>query len=397
MDAETIFDIGVEEEYFLVDPVTRALSPAIERVLPRARELAGDSVATEMHQVQIEVGTDVCSTVAEVRAELVRLRAAVANAAKSAGTVIAASGTHPFSDWRASDLTPKESYLRLGRDYGQIAREQLVCGCHVHVGMPGADETIEVLNRVKPWLSPIRALAVNSPFWAGSDTGYASYRSAVWLRWPMAGTPDKFDSWEDYEDLVQTLEQTGSIDDPARIYWDIRPSAKFQTLEFRVTDVCMTVDETVMVAGLIRALARACHLDALKGTTRPSIRPELMQAATWRAARYGLDGDLVDVVERRSMPAPKMVAALLDFIGPALDEFGERDEVATLVEATLRDGTGAARQRKSFAQAGRGEDVVDYIVEQTSQDPRVAGEDSYLPDDSSTRTSSSAAGRGRPT
>ncbi|MEA2502287.1 MAG: glutamate---cysteine ligase / carboxylate-amine ligase [Actinomycetota bacterium] len=366
MAVETTFDIGVEEEYFLIDPVTRALSPAVDRVLPLARDLAGDSVATEMQQVQIEIGTDVCGTLREVRAELVRLRAAVVSAAGSAGTVIAASGTHPFSDWRASDLTQKESYLRLGRDYGQIAREQLVCGCHVHVGMPGRDETIEILNRAKPWLSPIRALAVNSPFWAGSDTGYASYRSAVWLRWPMAGTPDAFSSWEDYEDLVRTLEDTGSIDEPARIYWDIRPSAKFQTLEFRVTDVCMTVDETVMVAGLIRALARACHLDALRGTPPPSVRPELMQAATWRASRYGLDGDLVDVVERRSMPAGKMVAALLDFVGPALDEFGERDEVASLVEATLRDGTGAARQRRSFAQAGRPEDVVDYLVQQTS-------------------------------
>ncbi|HXL41464.1 MAG TPA: carboxylate-amine ligase [Actinomycetota bacterium] len=366
MARNSTFDIGVEEEYFLVDPVTRATTPAIGRVLPRARELVGDSVATEMQQVQIEIGSDVCLTLAEIRAELVRLRTAVASAAVSAGTMIAASGTHPFSDWRASDLTPKESYLRLGRDYGQIAREQLVCGCHVHVGMPGKEETIEILNRARPWLSPIRALAVNSPFWAGSDTGYDSYRSAVWLRWPMAGTPPDFASWEEYEDLVRTLEDTGSIDDPARIYWDIRPAAKFETLEFRVTDVCMTVDEAVMVAGLLRALARTCHLDFLKGVPRASVRPELMQAATWRAARYGVEGDLVDVVERRSMPARKMVAALLDYVGPALDEFGERDEVTGLVDATLRDGTGAVRQRRAFARAGRPKDVVDYIVEQTS-------------------------------
>jgi carboxylate-amine ligase len=366
MAGDITFDIGVEEEYFLIDPVTRALAPAVERVLPLAKAVAGDSVATEMQQAQIEIGTDVCLTLAEVRAELVRLRTAVAGAAGAAGTMIAASGTHPFSDWRASDFTPKESYLQLGRDYGQIAREQLVCGCHVHVGMPGQEETIEILNRARPWLSPIRALAVNSPFWAGSDTGYAGYRHAVWLRWPMAGTPDEFASWEDYEDLVRTLEETGSIDDPARIYWEVRPSSKFETLEFRVTDVCMTVDETVMVAGLIRALARACHLDFLNGVPSPSVRPELMQAATWRAARYGVDGDLVDVVERRSLPAGKMIAALLDFIGPALDEFGEREEVSSLVDATLRDGTGAARQRRAFARAGRPEDVVDYIVEQTS-------------------------------
>src|SRR2546427_3797240 len=203
MAGDITFDIGVEEEYFLIDPVTRALAPAIERVLPRAKAIAGDSVATEMHQVQIEIGTDVCWTLAEIRAEVARLRTAVASAAVSAGTMIAASGTHPFSDWRASDLTPKEPYLRLGRDYGQIAREQLVCGCHVHVGMPGQEATIEILNRARPWLSPLRALAVNSPFWAGSDTGYASYRSPVWLRWPMACTPQYFASWEEYEDLVR--------------------------------------------------------------------------------------------------------------------------------------------------------------------------------------------------
>ena len=366
MVPDVTFNIGVEEEYFLVDPVTRALAPAVGRVLPRARDIVGDSVATEMHQVQIEIGTDVCMTLAEVRAELARLRTGVASAAVSAGTAIAASGTHPFSDWRDSDLTPEESYFRLGRDYGQIAREQLVCGCHVHVGMPGQEVTIEILNRARPWLSPIRALAVNSPFWAGSDTGYDSYRSAVWLRWPMAGTAPAFSSWEEYEDLIQTLEDTGSIDDPARIYWDVRPSAKFDTLEFRVTDVCMTVDETVMVAGLLRGLARACHLDVLKGVPSPSVRPELMQAATWRAARYGVDGDLVDVIERRSLPARKMVAALLDFVAPALDEFGDREEVAGLVDATLRDGTGAVRQRRALARAGRPEGVVDYIVEQTT-------------------------------
>jgi carboxylate-amine ligase len=365
MAGDITFDIGVEEEYFLIDPVTRALVPAVERVLPRARAIAGDSVATEMQQAQIEIGTEVCWTLAEIRAELVRLRTGVSSAAASAGTLIAASGTHPFSDWRASDLTPKESYLRLGRDYGQIAREQLVCGCHVHVGMPGKEETIEILNRARPWLSPIRALAVNSPFWAGSDTGYDSYRSTVWLRWPMAGNAPEFSSWEEYEDLIRTLEDTGSIDDPARIYWDVRPSAKFDTLEFRVTDVCMTVDETVMVAGLIRGLARACHLDLLNGVPAPSVRSELLQAATWRAARYGVDGELLDVVERRSLPAAKMVAALLDFVGPALDEFGEREEVSALVDATLRDGTGAARQRRAFARAGRPEDIVDYIVEQT--------------------------------
>ena len=360
------FNIGVEEEYFLIDPITRAFTPAIAQVLPRAKAIAGDQVETELQRVQIEIGTDVCLTLEEVRAQVLQLRSDVTRAAKATGKVIAATATHPFSDWRSAGITPKKAYDRLALDYGQIAREQLICGCHVHVGMPGREETIDIFNRARPWLSPIRALSVNSPFWAGMDTGYCSYRSSVWLRWPTAGTPHQLASWREYEDVVQVLKDTGTIDEPARLYWDLRPSAKFQTLEFRVSDVCMTVDEAVMVAGLLRGLARACHQDLLNGAPVPSPRPELLQAATWRAARYGVDQDLIDVIGRRSVPAREMIDNLLDYLSPALEEFGERDEVFALVDATLARGTGAARQRRAFAVAGRPEDVVDYIVKETA-------------------------------
>jgi carboxylate-amine ligase len=241
----------------------------------------------------------------------------------------------------------------------------LVCGCHVHVGVPDREEAIQVMNRVRVWLSPVLALSANSPFWLGDDTGYASFRSEVWRRWPMAGTPEPLSSYAEYEEVLDALIRTGSVDEPARIYWDVRPSAKFDTLEFRVTDVCMTVDEAVMVAGLVRALVQTCHRHALEGRPVPSPRPEILRAATWRAARFGLDGDLVDLTSVRAKPATTVVEGLLDFVKESLEDQGDWDEVAGIVRRTIACGTGAARQRQALEQGGRPEDVVDLITSET--------------------------------
>jgi carboxylate-amine ligase len=281
------------------------------------------------------------------------------------GSRIAALGTHPFSNWREDPgVSPK--YERLERDYQQLAWEQIICGCHVHVGICDGETAIDVMNRVRPWLSPILALAANSPLWEGDDTGYASYRTELWRRWPMAGTPEPFASRAEFEDVVESLFATGAIDDHARIYWDVRPSARFPTLEFRVTDVCLTVDETVMVAGLIRGLVRTCHEQSRAGDPVPEARSEVIRAATWRAARYGLDADLVDVLAREAVPAGIMVDRLLDFVGPGLRDLGDWEEVSRLVKRTVGGGTGAARQRAVLARTGRLEDVVDYAVAETA-------------------------------
>jgi len=360
------FTVGVEEEFFIVDAETRALRPHFDRILNRARPALGEAVQPELQTIQVETGTPVCHDLGEVRRELVRLRRRLSAAAEDEGSHIGAAGTHPFSHWaEGPTITPKPAYLALERDYQQLAREQLVCGCHVHVGFPDREDAIQVLNRVGPWLSPIVALAANSPFWVGVDTGYSSFRTEIWRRWPMAGLPHVFASRSEYDALVRELLDTGSIDDPARIYWDVRPSAKFETLEFRVTDVCLTVDEAVMVTGLVRGLARTCHDEAVRGAPLPRARPELVRAANWRAARYGLEADLVDVLSPESVPAPEMVERLLGFVRPALADHGEWEEVSALAEETVARGTGAARQRRAFARSGRLEDVVDLIVSET--------------------------------
>jgi carboxylate-amine ligase len=365
--------VGVEEEFLLVDGESRRLRPWAPEVLPHAERAVGEGgqVDREFKLSQVETGTAVCRTLDELSDEIGRLRRTMKAAAEQAGGRVAAAGTHPFSHWReeGSEVTPEESYLGLERDYQRLAREKIICGCHVHVGVCDPEAAIQVLNRVRPWLPVILALSVNSPFWLGEDTGYGSFRTEIWRRWPTAGTPEPFASRREHDRLVDVLLATGSIDDPARVHWDVRPSPRFPTLEFRVTDVCLTVDDAVAVAGLVRGLVRRCHAEAVEGVPAPRPRAELLRMATWRAARYGLDGDLVDVVGERSVPAREMLDVVLGFIRPALEEHDEWDVLSRLVHDVVGRGTGAARQRRALERGGRLEDVVDFVVDATSSPP----------------------------
>lgn len=361
------FTVGVEEEFLVVDAGSGELRPDGPALLPEARARLGDEVHPELHRSQLEINTPVASGLAEVRRSVTGLRRALAEVVAERGCRIAASGTHPFSAWTEDpEVHPK--YEVVEREYQQLAREQIICGVHVHVGIEDPEAAISVVTGVVPWLSPIVALAANSPFWNGRDTGYASYRTELWRRWPMAGTPAPFADRADYEELVEMLFRTGSIDDYARLYWDVRPSAKFPTVEFRVADVGLTVDDTVMVAGLVRGLAAAVAAEtrsAARARRRP-VRPEMIRAATWRAARYGVGGELIDVEAGEARPAREIVGRFLDRIRPALMELGDWDEVAELVEKVLGGGTGADRQRRVLAEAGSTSAVLEFIVGETS-------------------------------
>ena len=360
------FTLGVEEEFLIVDAETRRLRPEVEPMLARAQEQVGDEVRSELQRSQLESGTAVCETLGDLRAELVRLRRGLTAVAEESGCRIAAVGTHPFSSWQEVQVTPKAAYVRLEQDYQQLAREQLVCGCHVHVGISDREAAVQVLNRIRAHLPTILALSVNSPFWQGVDTGYGSFRTELWRRWPTNGVPEIFESAAEYDQLVDTLLSTGSVDDPGRIYFDARLSHRFDTVEIRVSDACLTVNEAVMVAGLQRALARTSHTEAVEGRAMPRPRPELLRAALWRAARYGVEADLVDVVEGKAVPARELVDGLLDHLRPALEEAGDWDEVASLVAGVMEVGTGARRQRDCLAQRGRLEDVVDFVLDETA-------------------------------
>jgi carboxylate-amine ligase len=367
MPANELFTIGVEEEYQIIDRKTGELRSRAEQILPEASAALGDSVTPELYLSQIEIGTLVCRTLAEVRAELVCLRREVIAAAENGGNSIAAAATHPFSHWADQELTPQARYIGIVQDYQQLAREHLIFGCHVHVGISDREAAIAVMNRARPWLAVMLALSANSPFWLGVDTGYSSFRTEVWRRWPMAGTPQVFASRAEYDALVEALVATGSIEDGTKIYWDVRPSARFETLEFRVADVCLTIDEAVMVAGLVRALARSCYAEAVRDEPVNYARPELLRAAKWRAARYGLDADLINVEAERALPARELVEKLLAFLRPSLEENNEWEEISALVRETLRRGNGATRQREVYARTGSFAEVVDFIITQTKK------------------------------
>ncbi len=365
-EREEGYTLGVEEEYQIVDPKTRELRARGGRVLRRARQVLGEEeVAPEMLASQLEIKTPVCRTLAEVRAEILRLRREAVSAAAKEGARIAAASTHPFSHWQEQPVTPRERYRRMMGDYQQLAQEQLVFGLHVHVGLSDREAGARVINRARVWLAPMLALSANSPFWLGADTGYASYRTQIWTGWPTWGPPGHFGSLAEHDALARAVVATGPAADTTEIYWDVRLPKKIDTVEFRVTDVCSRVDEAVMLVGLARALVDACREQAERGEPYPKTRAELLRVAHWCAARYGLDAELADVEAERAVPAREMVEKLLAFVRPALEEAGDWEEVSALVGETLDRGNGANRQRRVYERTGRLEDVVDMLIEET--------------------------------
>ena len=363
------FSIGIEEEYQIVNPRTRELRPRAQRILRRAEGALeeGEEVMNELYLSQIETATPICRTLGEARAELVRLRRELNTAAREDGSRIAAAGTHPFSHWREQQVTPKARYRSIADDYQQIARDLVIFGCHVHVGMEDRELALQVMNRSRVWLAPLLALTANSPFWLGEDTGYASFRTELWSRFPMSGPPQLFGSRAEHDALVQALVDTESIQDATRIYWDVRLPQRVPTIEFRSADVCMTVDEAVMYAGLVRATVRTCYDAAARDLPHTPPRPELLRAAHWRAARFGLDETLIDLDARRSVPARELIETYLAFVRPALEDSGDWEEVSGIARDVLERGNGAARQREAYRRAGRIEDVVDLLVEETAR------------------------------
>jgi carboxylate-amine ligase len=362
------YTLGIEEEYQIIDPETRALTPRAGDVLRGARQALGeDRVVPELRASQLEVLTPVCSTLAQAREELLRLRRGVIEAAGEEGVRVAAASTHPFSHWREQPITARDRYKKIIERERRTAEEQVVFGFHVHVGLSDREAALQVMNHARPWLAPLLALSANSPFWLGEDTGYASYRTQVWGSLSTAGPPGYFSSLAEHDALVETIVAVGGAMEPNQIYWDMRLPQKLETVEIRVADVCTCVDEAVMLAGLCRALVRTCHERAVRGKPYPEVRPEVLRAAHWIASRYGLDAELVDAEAGRAVLAKKLIEKLLLFVRPALEEHGDWEEVSALAGETLKQGNGANRQRRVYERAGQLKDVVDALIETTAE------------------------------
>jgi carboxylate-amine ligase len=358
------FTIGIEEEYQIVDPETRELRSYIEEFLRQGRELLGDQIKPEFLQSQVEVGTRVCTCMQEAREEIVRLRRAIGDLAEKNGLWFAAASSHPFSTWERQEITAGERYTELHEAMVQAARQLLIFGMHVHIGIEEPELRIDVMNQARYFLPHVLALSTSSPFWEGRDTGLKSYRSIIFENLPRTGLPPSFHSFPDYSGFVNTLIRTGCIGSPSEVWWDMRCHHAFPTLEFRFTDVCTRVDEVMCVASLLLAIvAKLVRLRRANQSWR-RYRHHLITENKWRAVRWGIDGKLIDFGRRAEAPLRDLISELLEVVDDVVDELGVRDEV-DYVHTILEHGTSADRQLRTYRETGDLEAVVDRVVAET--------------------------------
>ena len=359
------FTIGIEEEYQTVDPVTRDLRSHIHaEIIEKGKLILQERVKAEMHQSVVEVGTSVCATIKDAKEEVKKLRRDVIRLAKENGLRLASAATHPFADWRVQEIYPDERYKNIVEDMQLVARANLIFGLHVHIGIEDREIAIQLMNHARYFLPHILALSANSPFWLGMDTGLKSYRCKVFDKFPRTNIPDYFPSYGEYENFVKLLIKTGCIDNAKKIWWDIRPHPFFSTLEFRVCDIPMRVDETIALAALMQAtLAKLYKLHAANQGFR-LYRRALVMENKWRAARYGINGKMIDWGKQKEVPIRDLILEYLDFVDDVVDELDSREEI-NYIRTILETGNGADRQLKVFQETGDLKKVVDYIIEET--------------------------------
>jgi carboxylate-amine ligase len=359
------FTLGIEEEYQTIDPETRELRSHVHtEILSKGKLRQGERVKPEMHQSVVEVGTPVCRDIKEARQNVAELRREMIDLAREAGLLLAAGGTHPFSDWRQQEIYDDARYHTLVRDLQLVARANLIFGLHVHVGVEDRETTIQLMNAARYFLPHLLALSANSPFWLGMNTGLKSYRCKVFDKFPRTNIPDTFSSWADFDNYVNLLIKTNCIDNAKKIWWDLRPHPFFSTLEFRICDIPMRIDETIAIAALIQATICKLHKLLEKNQTFRIYNRALIMENKWRASRYGIDGKLIDFGKQIELDERDLIREYLEFVDDVVDELGSRDEI-NYIHQMLEQGTGADRQLKVFAETGDLKKVVDFMVEET--------------------------------
>lgn len=358
------FTIGVEEEFQIVDPSTRDLKAQVEQILASGDEAFIENVKREMIQSMVETVTPVCENVAQAREEVKKLRAGLGNLASKSGLAIVAAGAHPFSHWQSQLITEHDRYKVLEEDMQDVVRSILIFGLHVHVGIPDRDLLIEVMNEARYFLPHLLALSTNSPFWQGRVTGLKSYRTIVWQQFPRTGIPSTFNSWSEFEGFVNLLMKTNCIDTGKKIWWDLRPHPYFSTLEFRVCDMPTSLDDTIMLVALFQAIVAKLYKLRQSNMGFRLYDRALIMENKWRAARYGIDGMLVDFGKQAEVPMRQLALELLEFVDDVVDDLGSR-EALSHVYKVLERGTGADRQLDIYRQTGDLNTVVDYLITET--------------------------------
>src|ERR1700753_1093283 len=352
---------GVEEEFHIVDLGTRRLVPQAGRLLER---LPAVKFGSELHRSVVETNSRPWVRLNDLAEDIAALRQAVIASATPPGLGIVAAGTVPLADSDAPEITPNPRYEHMHGEYRMLVREQLICGAQVHVDVNDRDIAVAVAHRAAPRLPTLLALSASSPFWLGTDTGYASYRTMIWRRWPTTGALGGFESAADYDQTVAALVQSGVITDPGMIYFDIRPSAHLPTVEVRICDACPLLEDVILLAGLFRALITREIGAVIAGRPPMIVRPELLEAATWRAAQSGLEGNLVDPATAAPVPAHQLVGQLLAELRPMLESTADWELVTDLPKSALDRGSSAARARRALARGGLPQ-VVDALIADT--------------------------------
>jgi carboxylate-amine ligase len=359
-----VFTLGIEEELQIIDPETRELRSHSQQILADGKPILKEQVKPELYQSIVELGTEICSDARHARQQVVNLRTELAKLAARDGLRIASAGTHPFSHWMDQLITVHERYATIVNDMQQIARVCLTFGLHVHVGIPDREEAIDIMNQARYFLPHLYALSVNSPFWLGQNTGLKAYRQMLFERLPRTGIPDAFHSLSEYDDYLKILVATNCIDNPKKIWWDVRLHPFFDTIEFRICDAQSRVDDTIALAALMQAIVFKLQKLRRNNVTFRSYQKRLLDENRWRAGRYGLEGKLIDFGRKCEVDERDLLEEMLEFVSAEAEELGNQAEIAH-IERIMREGTGADRQLMVWERTQDMKAVVDQIVAET--------------------------------
>ncbi len=367
MAARPSFTIGIEEEFQVIDPETRELRSHIAEIFEHGRRVLKEKIKPELHQPVVEIGTEICADVKAADREVRANRSFLARVARENGLRIAAAGTHPFSHWASVGITGgNPRYEKLVADLQMVARANLIFGLHVHVGVEDREQQIRIMNAARYFLPHVLALSVNSPFWLGRDTGWMSYRCKVFDKFPRTNIPDYFGSWGEFGDYVDLLVKTSCVLDGRQIWWDVRPHVVYPTLEYRICDIPMRVDESIAIAALFQAITAKIWKLLTGNLTFRIYRRSLIMENKWRAARWGIHGRLIDFGKEAEVPMKDLAEELLEFVDDVVDELGSRREIES-VRRILTGGTGADRQLQVWRETGDLKAVMDMVVSETER------------------------------
>ncbi|MBN8718345.1 carboxylate-amine ligase [Hydrobacter penzbergensis] len=357
------FTLGVEEEYMVLDPHTRELKSHEQKIVLEGQKIIKDKVKAEMHQAVVEVGTDICRNIDEAFKDVATLRGTIAQIAGDLGLWVGASGTHPFSHWEHQLITDHARYNEIVNELQEAARSNLIFGLHVHVGMEDRRMAMHIANTARYFLPHVYALSTNSPFWEGRLTGYKSFRTKVFDKFPRTGIPDFFESIEAYENYVNLLIKTNCIDNAKKIWWDLRVHPFFNTVEFRICDVPLTVNETIAIAALFQAICAKIYKLRSQNLNFMMYQRSVINENKWRASRYGIDGALIDFGKETEVNTRALIYELMDFVDDVVDDLGSRHSI-NYIHTIFEQGTGADRQLAVYQETNSLASVVDYIHDQ---------------------------------